>query len=62
MDFAQVIAGLPALSRRERRELALRIMEIDCTAAELDDLAGCEQSAALGFAMLERMEAEDESP
>lgn len=62
MDFAQVIADLPALSRLERRELALRIMEIDSTDAELDDMAVCEQSVVLGFAMLERMEAEDEAP
>lgn len=57
-----MLAELPALSRRERRELVFRIVEIDSSEAELEDLAACEQAAMAGFAMLERMEAEDATP
>jgi hypothetical protein len=59
MNFAQVLAELPALSRLERRELAMRIVEMDSSEGEMDDMAACEHSAALGFAMLDTMEAED---
>ena len=59
MSFAQVLEELPALTRPERRELSLRLFEIETTAAEADDIAVCEHSAAMGFAMLDAMEAED---
>jgi len=59
MSFAEVLDELPGLNHRQRRELALRLLELDTTAAEAEDLAACEHSAALGFAMLDEMEAED---
>ncbi len=59
MSFAQVLEELPALTRPERRELSLRLFEIETTTAEADDIAVCEHSAAMGFAMLDAMEAED---
>ena len=59
MSFAQVLEELPALTRPERRELSLRLFEIETTEAEADDIAVCEHSAAMGFAMLDAMEAED---
>lgn len=59
MSFAQVLEELPVLTRGERRELARRLVEIDSSEAELDDMAVCEHSAALGFAMLDALEAED---
>jgi len=59
MSFAQVLEELPALTRPQRRELSLRLFEIQSSDAEADDIAVCEHSAALGFAMLDAMEAED---
>lgn len=59
MSFSQVLEELPALSRQERKELALRLFELDSSEAERDDMAVCEHSAALGFAMLEALETED---
>lgn len=56
MSFAQVLEELPALTRPERRELSLRLFEIQSSEAEADDLAVCEHSAAIGFAMLDAME------
>jgi len=62
MSLAEVIAELPSLSPRERRELALRLIELDSNAAEADDMAVCEQTAIAGFAMLDAMEARDSRP
>lgn len=59
MSFAQVIAELPTLTRPQRREMALRLFEMESTEAEASDIAVCEHSAAMGFALLEAMEAED---
>ncbi len=59
MSFDQVLEELPALTRPQRREVSLRLFEIETTEAEADDIAVCEHSAALGFAMLDAMEAED---
>jgi len=59
MSFAQVLEELPALTRPQRREISLRLFEIQTTEAEADDVAVCEHSAAMGFAMLDAMEAED---
>ena len=59
MSFAQVLEELPALTRPQRRELSLRLFEIQSSDAEGDDIAVCEHSAAMGFAMLDAMEAED---
>ena len=59
MSFAQVLEELPALTRPQRRELSLRLFEIQSSDAEADDIAVCEHSAAIGFAMLDAIEAED---
>lgn len=59
MSFAEVLEELPALTRPQRRELSLRLFEIQSSDAEADDIAVCEHSAAMGFAMLDAMEAED---
>ncbi len=59
MSFAQVLEELPTLTHPQRRELSLRLYEIQTTEAEADDIAVCEHSAAMGFAMLDAMEAED---
>ena len=59
MSFAQVLEELPTLTRPQRREVSLRLYEIESSDAESDDIAVCEHSAALGFAMLDAMEAED---
>ena len=61
MSFAQVLEELPALTRPQRREISLRLFEIETTEAEAEDIAICEHSAALGFAMLDAMEAEDDA-
>lgn len=59
MSFAQVLEELPSLTPPQRREVSLRLLEIENTEAEAEDIAVCEHSAALGFAMLDAMEAED---
>ena len=59
MRFPEILEELPRLTWQQRRELALRLCEINSSEAEAEDLAACEHSAALGFAMLDRMEAED---
>jgi hypothetical protein len=59
MSFAQVLEELTAITRPQRRELSLRLFEIQSSDAEADDIAVCEHSAAMGFAMLDAMEAED---
>lgn len=62
MSFTQIIEEIPSLTRSQRREVALRLFEMESTEAEAGDIAICEHSAALGFAMLEAMEAEDNVP
>ena len=59
MSLPQILAELPILTRQERQELAMRLLEIDSTEAEREDMAVCEHSAALGFAMLDALEAEE---
>jgi hypothetical protein len=59
MSFADVIEELPRLTRQQRRELSLKLLDFDSSAAESDDLAVCELSAAMGFALLDEMEAKD---
>lgn len=59
MSFAEMMEQVEALDPLERRELSLRLLELGCTREELDDIAICEHSAALGFAMLDEMEARD---
>jgi len=62
MSFTQIIEEIPSLTRSQRREVALRLFEMESTEAEAGDIAICEHSAALGFTMLEAMEAEDNAP
>ncbi len=62
MIFTEIIEEIPSLTRTQRREVALRLFEMESTEAEAGDLATCEHSAALGFALLEAMEAEDTAP
>jgi hypothetical protein len=59
MSFAEVIQELPRLTRQQRRELALKLLEFDASGEESDDMAVCELSAAMGFAMLDELEARD---
>jgi hypothetical protein len=59
VSFTQVIEELPSLTGPQRREVALRLFEIELTEAEAGDIAVCEHSAAMGFAMLDAMEAEE---
>jgi hypothetical protein len=59
MSFADVIEELPRLTRQQRRELSLKLLDFDSSEAESDDLAVCELSAAMGFALLDEMEAKD---
>lgn len=62
ISISQILNELPSLNREERRELSLRLLEMDCTPAEAEDLAVCEHSAAIGFAMLDELEAKAEAP
>jgi hypothetical protein len=59
MSFADVIEELPRLTRQQRRELSLKLLDFDSSRAESDDMAVCELSAAAGFALLDEMEAKD---
>lgn len=53
-----MLAEIPALTRQQRRELSLRLIEMDTSVAELEDMAVCEHSASLGFALMDSLEAE----
>jgi hypothetical protein len=55
MSLAEILDALPHLTHEERRLLCRRALAID----EADDVAVLEQTAAEGFAMLDRLEAED---
>ena len=57
ITLAKVLDDLTLLTPQERRELPLRLLELECTGPEAEDLAACEQAAALGFAMLDELEA-----
>jgi len=58
MSFAEVLAEIPALTRQQRRELFLRLIEMDTSVAELEDMAVCEHSAGIGFALMDSMETD----
>jgi len=62
MSFAEVLAEIPVLTHQQRRELALRLLEMDSSGAELEDMAVCEHSATLGFSVLDLIEAADSKP
>lgn len=57
MSLSDIIETLPSLSHEERRELCRRVLELE---SESEDIALCDHVAREGFAMLDRMEAEDE--
>lgn len=56
MSLTEIIEALPALSHQERRELCRRVLELE---SESEDVALCDHVAREGFAVLDRMEAED---
>ena len=55
MSLAEILDELPRLTHEERRLLCRRALAVD----EAEDVAAIEHAAAEGFAMLDRMEAED---
>lgn len=57
MSLADILDELPRLTHEERRLLCRRALAID----EADDVAALEHSAAEGFALLDRLEAEDDA-
>jgi hypothetical protein len=56
MSLSEIIDTLPTLSHQERRELCRRVLELE---SESEDIALCDHVAREGFAMLDRLEAED---
>jgi hypothetical protein len=56
MSSKEIIAELPRLSHRERREIVQHILSIEEEAALLAD---CDRRADERFQMLDAMEAED---
>jgi len=55
MSLTEILDELPRLTHEERRLLCRRALAID----EADDVTALEHTAAEGFALLDRMEAED---
>ena len=55
MSLTEILDELPRLTHEERRLLCRRALALD----EESDVAALEQTAAEGFALLDRMEAED---
>jgi len=56
MSFNEILDELPNLTHQERRELGARLLSFEPD----DDFALCDQVAAEGFAMLDRLELEDQ--
>jgi hypothetical protein len=56
MSFEQILEELPNLSQKERRELGLRLIELEAD----DDIALSNYVAAEGFASLDQEEREAE--
>ena len=57
MSLTEILDELPRLTHEERRLLCRRALALD----EADDVAVIEHTAAEGFAVLDRMEAEDDA-
>jgi hypothetical protein len=57
MSSKEIIAELPRLSHRERREIIQHILSIEEESKLLDE---CDQRANERFLMLDAMEAEDD--
>ena len=55
MSLSEILDRLPHLTHEERRLLCRRALAID----EAEEVATLEHTAAEGFALLDRMEAED---
>ena len=55
MSLSDILDQLPRLTHEERRLLCRRALAID----EAEEVAVLEHTAAEGFALLDRMEAED---
>ena len=55
MSLSEILDQLPHLTHEERRLLCRRALAID----EAEEVAALEHTAAEGFALLDRMEAED---
>jgi hypothetical protein len=56
MSKTEILAELPRLSRKERRELAEAIFDLE---GEADLLRDCDRRANERFLMLDALEAED---
>lgn len=56
MSKTEILAELPRLGRRDCREIALRLFEIE---VEAQTLADCDRSADERFLMLDVLEAKD---
>lgn len=55
MSLTDILDELPHLTHEERRLLCRRALALD----EAEEVAALEHTAAEGFALLDRMEAED---
>lgn len=55
MSLAEILDELPRLTHEERRLLCRRALAVD----DAEDVAAMEHTAAEGFALLDRMEAEN---
>ena len=55
MSLAEILDALPRLTHEERRLLCRRALAVD----EAEEVAALDHTAAEGFALLDRMEAED---
>ena len=58
MSMAEILEELPRLSASERRALGRKLIELE---PEREDNQTCDAMAREGFAMLDRMETEDET-
>jgi hypothetical protein len=58
MSLSEFIDELPRLSHQERRELCRRVIDLE---SEHEDMMLCDHIAREGFAMLDRMEVEQEA-
>jgi mRNA-degrading endonuclease toxin of MazEF toxin-antitoxin module len=58
MSLSEIIDELPRLSHQERRELCRRVIDLE---SEHEDMMLCDHIAREGFAMLDRMEVEQEA-
>ena len=58
MSMTEILDELPSLSTSERRTLCRKLMEME---GEHEDIEICNATAREGFAMLDRMEAQDDA-